>query len=43
MLILYENIKDNEWTKVGQTEQILYDRDPDFVTSFILEFIFETK
>ena len=43
MLILSQFINNEEWEEVGKTEIIKNNLNPDFITSFKLNFIFETK
>jgi len=42
-LTLYKNVIGDKWAKVGSTEVIKNDLNPDFSKSFKIEFIFETR
>ncbi len=43
MLILKKHVTSNKYAFVGKTEIVKNDLNPDFHTSFKLEFIFETR
>ena len=43
LIFFYKNVEGNNWSLVGKTEVIKNDLNPDFATSFKLQFVFETR